>query len=91
MGQPLRLEAVAGREQDAEQRARADPARAEPRHAPGGDRGERGRRDREANREEREQRVEGDRVLDLDEGDAPDRGDGDEREQRGHPPTLQSK
>ena len=39
-------------------------------------------RDRESNGEEREQRIDRDRVLDLDEGDAPNRGDEDKCEER---------
>jgi hypothetical protein len=38
--------------------------------------------DREPHREEREQGIDLDCVLDLDERDAPDRGDDDEREER---------
>jgi hypothetical protein len=39
-------------------------------------------RDRESHRREREERVELHGVLDLDEGDPPDRGDDDQGEER---------
>ncbi len=49
------------------------------------ERGEHEGRDREPHGEEREQRIQRDRVLHLDERDAPDRGDADEGEERAGP------
>jgi hypothetical protein len=43
--------------------------------------------DRETKREEGEERIDGHRVLDLDEGDAPDNGDENECDQR-HRPSI---
>ena len=62
-------------------RPRAVAARARAR-APRPERASVSDRDPEAQREEREQRIERDRVLDLDERDAPDGGHRNEREQR---------
>ena len=73
---------VAAGEQQAEERPRREPGPAERAHAPRARNRERRSRDREADGEEREERIERDRVLDLDEGHAPDRGHGDQREQR---------
>ncbi len=55
-----------------------------PQRAPG-ERREHDGRDREAHGQECEERVERDRVLNLDERDAPDRRDADEREERAGP------
>ncbi len=80
--EPGGLEPVAGREQDSEHEPgdEAGPAeRPEPRR--GRNRESRGG-DRKADAEEREERVDRDRVLDLDERDAPDGRDSDEREER---------
>src|SRR5207249_9875098 len=49
---------------------------------------EHGHGDREPYREEREERIERERVLDLDERHAPDRGDEDECKQRPDRATL---
>ena len=59
------------------------PGRPSERSRLGGRDGERHRRDREADGQEREERIERDRVLHLDEGHAPDGGDGDQREKAG--------
>ena len=61
-------------------RAKAGPA--ERPHAGDADEPEHTGRDRVANGQEGEQWIDRNRVLDLDEGDAPDRGDDDERDQR---------
>ena len=76
------LEGVRGGEEHAEDDPSGEARPAE-RPDPGqrGDR-QRGARDRKADGEEREERIDRDRVLDLDERDAPDRGDGEERERR---------
>jgi hypothetical protein len=62
--------------------ARARAGTTERPHAGDADELEHTGRDRVANGQEREQWIDGNRVLDLDEGDAPDRGDEDERDQR---------
>src|SRR5581483_6113144 len=82
--QPGRLQAVAAGEERAEPEPGADPLPPERAHARDGERREHGGRDREAHCEEREERVELERVLDLHEGDAPDRCDGDEGQEREH-------
>ena len=70
-----------------EKRSREDPrAPAGPRQRaqrPQGERREGGGRDREPDGEECEERVDADRLLHGDERVAPDRGDGDERQERG--------
>ena len=60
------------------------PSPADAAHARRARKRERHRRDPEAQRQEREERIQLDRVLDLDERDAPDGGHRNERQQDGH-------
>ena len=88
--EPRGLERVPGGEQETEQDPRAHAAPVEPAQSARGRAREREARDREAHGEEGEQRVERDGVLDLDERDAPDRGDRDQREKCLHRAAARS-
>ena len=82
------LQRIAGGEQPAEQQSRDRTVAAERAHAPSARHGEHGERDREPHREERKERIELERVLDLHEGDPPDRRDEDQDGDGKHARTL---
>ena len=78
--EPGRLEPIRSRQQCADADSGGVPGSRECAQRAPGERGEDDRRDRKPHREEGEQGIQLDRVLDLDERDAPDRRDADECE-----------